>query len=659
MPVRLTDIPGLRSTQLNMPGVDPRVAAAPAMALGDVAEGIASVSTAFSKIGHSLQKQEDTTGELETKGVVDKVVRKTAEENRNDPNPANHVARAKKANAEVDKAVNSPHLSPAARAKTEAYAAGKKDQNLIAAGGSAAGQQVQQKRSALTSRMATAFENEDEDAFEDTLRIGQESGDYNDDQVTELRQKFQIHRNENDEQRAIHANPRGWLDQNSQPPTHGNIAKWSNNRDLAKRLDHDQLVKLNEDIQVGIRNGKITTDEDIDKASGGQRPLAVLQWKEELRRYKEEKVLKMKRTPLYQFGVIGEATERISNLDFDGDGYDEDYVAISGMLSEVTEGSPARKELERSLEAKRTGLLNDHQRSREARASAMLDESITTRPFPVQDGVSGMATTRAVGDGFLRDENKLLSLGFDKSQARWIMNGDFSPDDVTDKARTDRFREIYSRRAGLSTADGFANSTADAIMDNRQDVRYVDPEKEDAYISQRKEFHEQHGKMKSDLLTWVTNNPTVTDDQIKDEAIRLQEKALTDGIVSKERGKLKKDSDAVSRLKQPGTKARNLQEFSANISPNAKPEILAHHRKRVEALAKRHGIALKEHQKDALASFAEGGGQLDRLLVEGRDAHEISKAIPLYRNRNGRRDEALEKRRIEEQALFDRDYSPA
>ena len=64
---------------------------------------IASISTAFSKIGHSLQRQADTTGELEVKQKGDADSKALAEQNRNDPNAANHIPRARKANAELDR----------------------------------------------------------------------------------------------------------------------------------------------------------------------------------------------------------------------------------------------------------------------------------------------------------------------------------------------------------------------------------------------------------------------------------------------------------------------------------------------------------------------------------------------------------------------------
>lgn len=59
MPVRVTEIPGLQGQAINAPGMSARAAAAPAVALGNLAQSIAGVSDAFAEKAHMIQDIEN------------------------------------------------------------------------------------------------------------------------------------------------------------------------------------------------------------------------------------------------------------------------------------------------------------------------------------------------------------------------------------------------------------------------------------------------------------------------------------------------------------------------------------------------------------------------------------------------------------------------
>lgn len=462
MPVRITDIPGLRSTQLNMPEVNPKVAAAPAMALGEVAEGIASVSNAFKGIARKIQDQTDSAGTLNFKRYVSAKGKEQKEKDAADPDPMNHLRRADETNADMDREAASPRYSERTRAEIQEWKEKEKEKNRIEAGASATRTAARNSREALQSSLDMAMENEDEASFEDAVGTGLRGGMIDGNQALALRQQFQIRRNENAEMRELHADPRGWLESNSKPPTHGGMTRWVNNTERAKRLDQDQFLKQDETIKTAIRNGKIGSDEDIDRLAGNRRPGEIAGWKSMLRERTDLEGQKELRRESSQHAAIGEATMAIRGLDRDAPDFLQRYSQAEHLVSRVAESSPMRDELRRKLEDARDGTSRDN------------------------DSVSNAAFSRL--DRQLMDETRQREQMRPPPGAGRMMDGTVDPEEEDESISEQR--HLYERHGRMQS--DFAGwmkrtpqATEDQINERIRSMREMD-ERDEIHRSNRK-----------------------------------------------------------------------------------------------------------------------------------------------------------------------------
>jgi len=573
MPVRLTDIPGLRPTQLNMPEVNEKAAMAPAAALGDVAAGIASVSNAFKGIARDIQDQKDSADKLSYKQYVSAKKKEQKEKDAADPNPMNHLRRADETNADMDKEAASPRYSERTRAEIQEWKEQEKEKNRFDAGASATRTAARNSQEALHSSLDMAMENEDETAFEDAVGTGLKGRMINENQALVLRQQFQIRRNENQEMRELHADPRGWLESNSKPPTHGGMTRWVNNTELATRLERDQFLKQDEKIKTGIREGKIGSDADIDRLAGNRRPGEIAAWKDALRARTDLEEQKDLRREGRQHEIIGEAGMAIRGLDRDAPDFLQKYSRAEQLVSTVTEGSPMRDELRRKLEDARDGTSRDN------------------------DNESNAAFSRL--DRQFMEESRQREQMRRPPDAGRMMNGS------------------------------------------------VDPEEEDESISEQRHLNERQGRMQSELAGWVKRTPQATEQQINERIHSLQEVDERDEIHRSNR----KRQEMFEGLPQ-GAAVRDITGLIGN-GPDMKPEKLDPHREKVREVADRLGLSFTVPQMDALASFQAGTGHVERLLADGsRSKEEIAAAMLRYRNKDGRRDRALEAERKTQSATF-------
>ncbi len=113
--IRLPDIPGLRQTAINAPGVSARALAAPAIALDGLAQSIGRVSEQFHARAVQVQKLENARVESERRTQLAESYAQLQRELETDPDPQSHLDRTMAFLQQSKGLMEDPSLPPAAR----------------------------------------------------------------------------------------------------------------------------------------------------------------------------------------------------------------------------------------------------------------------------------------------------------------------------------------------------------------------------------------------------------------------------------------------------------------------------------------------------------------------------------------------------------------
>jgi lysozyme len=302
-----------------------------------------------------------------------------------------------------------------------------------------------------------------------------------------------------------------------------------------------------------------------------------------------------------------------------------------------------------------------------------------------------MPTAKAINDGFLRDLEKIKSLGFSEEQAEAIIGSKKDKDD----ARAERFKIAWESRENKDAKPApIAAATARAIVNGGGEVVRDNPELEDARISAAIQEELSFGKAKTDYAEWKKLNPNATNHEVEEKIRSLagedQRRKLSSGIYTEKpaRGASPKGADDSTSSVPVGKDITEIvMNFEAGGAPGGfhqtaywdygqwsigygtkskKGEVidqaeaarrltaeLGSHRKRVESAVAKVNLKFTPAQMDALTSFDFNTGKIETLLAGGtRGKREIADTMLLYRNAGGERLRGLEKRRKAERDLF-------
>jgi hypothetical protein len=516
MPVRIEGAlaaPQLQSTRVGMPKADPRAAAAPARSLGSLAQSIASIAEPFQQHAEQVQKFEDTRVESET---LNRWAQESAQHQldlEQDPDPQSRITKTRDFLTRQKGEMEGLEMTPAVRQRLTLRFDDYASNTINKTGANAAMLERRRAADALDARMRGAFEYNNEGELEDVLRTGMETNLILPGDAEKHRMEFRKKQASDSELRTIHADPGAWLDQNKPDaiPQGVSPAEYTQRRNLARQLVAQETAETSGNLMDAIVAGKITTPEQVENLAGNLRPTAKAKLLDFLKEQGDEAFRAKRATPEYQDATVGKALDLLDRYQLDDDHFDEKFVEIDGLVRSLPEGSPARAELRRKLDAARDGQLGEIKDHADLARQALKDAHKAGR-FGNTEGVQASQSLRSIlDDGILTDATKLQRLGFDAKQAKAIAAG------KQEKDRLALFRTTFDERKGTDQTSPFERAAFLAIRDGMPPSHMVEITDD----SGREKTWQNYGRAQNSLEQWLKVNPKASPEQITEKVKEL------------------------------------------------------------------------------------------------------------------------------------------
>jgi GH24 family phage-related lysozyme (muramidase) len=691
--IRLPDTPTFASTGLGAPQMSAEAAAAPARALGTIAGAIGQASDGFVKLGHDLARIDNARTLSETNQQLAANYAQLQIDLQSVNDPQERLTKTNAFLAEQKSSLIPAGASPVVRQALESGFSDFTSRAQINAAKDAADLTVKRATLALGNEIDASYQTLDLDAHRKALDNATASGLLLPEQRAAEEARFAKAVADRQTTNDILSDPDYWLSQNPAPAKGQNPAEWAKYKSMATSAFREETADTIDQIEDGMAAGNITAPEQIDELAANLRPSVREDLKTRLANRSNEELKAKLRDPAYQNQLIGQASAMLKAYDPNGEDFDAGYVAVDSVLRQIPP-SAIRDELEKSLNAKRTGeekRIQTH--ADEARAAVEDHYDSLVKKLPVSQAT--YRTVRAVNDGLLRDPKKLAALGANEEQAKEIIGSD----EDTDAARKSRFQRLAISFEGEKTADSFTRAAAEAILDGRESFSVLNPEAEGERILAERELVKSRGKSLRTLTDWLTTTgKDATEEQIN---AKVQEIAGKETRAKLQSGFFEeKDPATVPKGADPSTSSVPIGKDISTVvkhfeaggakdgfhraaywdnrqwsigygTKSKKGEVidkaeaerrlnteLASHRARVEAEAKRLGIAFKPHEMDALTSFDYNTGSIRKLLADGtRSKAEIASKMLLYINRGSIYEDGLSRRRAAERHIFLKGYN--
>jgi len=696
--IRLPNIPNLQGSAINAPGVSARAVAAPSIALGNLAQGIASVSDQFHDVAISAQKKENAR--MESEKLTEFAMGEAALENelRNESDPDAIIQKTRAFYENTKGMMDSTDLPPAVRDSLLQRHREASTRGVIQAGVGAA--KLQDRRTLMTfqNEIQMHIQRGDQSSADAAIeRIGS-TGLLLPEEVEKLRRETATNIRLHTAQVEMEKDAAGWMQANPKDKVPDGIdpLQWNRLHDQGQEKLRSQTY---EDVQTAtdaIVSGGITTPDQLQAMTGHLRPSVQAKLRSMLEERAADGYRAKVASPEYQQSVVGKVSSMLSDYTPADDDFDEKFVEMDSMVRSLPPGA-IRDELTRRIDGVRSGKLGEIKDHKDA-AMAALDDAFKAGRFgSIPDATQKiMPTQRAINDGFLRNPSKLQMLGFDEDQAETIIGGKKD----SDRDRAERFRQAWTQRKGQETATGIVKETAESILNGATNIEADNEETQDAVISAREKAQRSYGAAKAKFADWIKANPDASrqeiDDKIFEYAGEETRKALRSGKFEPRPargGSGPKGADDSTSSVPVGKDLKTIvKHFEAGGAPGGfhraaywdfgqwsigygtkakKGEVidqaeaerrleseLAMHRKRVMDFSARSGMKLAPHEIDALTSFDYNTGRLEQLTAGGtRSKEEIAEKMLLYRNADGQRLRGLERRRQAERTLFLKGYA--
>jgi hypothetical protein len=516
MPVRIEGAlakPQLESTRVGMPQADARAAAAPARALGQLAQGIAAIAEPFAQHAEQIQKFEDARIESET---LNRWAQESAQHQLDldqDPDPQSRITKTRDFLTRQKSEMEGIEMTPAVRQRLTLrfgdYATG----TITKTGANAALLERRRATDALDARMRGAFEYNNAGELEDVLRTGMETNLILPGEADKHRTEFRKKQENDAVLTEIRADPGGYLEKNKAGTVPDGVepAVYFKRRDLARELLREETAETSGNLMDVIVAGKITTPEQVENLAGNLRPTAKAKLLDFLNDHANESLRAKRGTPEYQDSTVGKALDLLDRYQLDDDNFDEKFVEIDGLIRSLPEGSPARAELRRKLDATRDGQLGEIKDHADLARQALRDAHKAGR-FGNTEGVQASQSLRSIlDDGLLTDTTKLQRLGFDAKQAKSIAAG------KEEKDRLALFRTSFDERKGTDQTTPFERAAFLAIRDGKPASHVV----ETADDTGREKTWQNYGRAQNNLEQWLKVNPKATPEQITEKVKEL------------------------------------------------------------------------------------------------------------------------------------------
>lgn len=514
MAVRPIQIPGLAHTPLNQAAPNPAAAAAPARALGALAEGIASVSRPFAEIAGRIQEAENARQLSTARTQLDEARSQLFLDLQKEADPAAHLRRSDEFLQKQKAVVDDPQFAPAVRDRLTNYFDAWATDTRTRVAAQAAQLGTRRAALALENETLSAFESNDlgrfETAWDDAIAAGVRLPEEKDAAMARFWEKQQ----EDAITRSIHQDPAAFLAENAAMPEGEDPAKWMRRTELARTLLRRETAETLDDLEDAIASGQILDPDQIDAEAAHLRPSVRETLKAHLIRRNDARAEAIRKTPEEQDRIAGRIASMIDAYRPDGADFDSDYAEIKTAISDL-ENTPLADEYRSRLDALRDGKRREIDDVRKA-AFAQLDATFEAEAKAL---TKEQSVTAAIDHGLLTDSAKLAEIGFTPDQIKTLTD-----DDLSRTERIREFRRLWWEREGeeSETLSPYTRAAFQAVVDGESTIRLDDPAAKTAHDQAR-------GAATRELSEFFRANPAASTAEIsaKLHTIGISTKAST------------------------------------------------------------------------------------------------------------------------------------
>lgn len=174
--IRLPSIPGFQGSAINNPGVSASAAAAPAVALGNLAQGVANVSAEFHNTAVRLQKVENARLASERRQELAKAYADHNLSLQADPDPLSRLEKTQAFLTQAKGSFDDGQLPPAVRDDLVNHFEDFATRAVIRQAEDSAGLSIRRAKGAFENEIKAATDYGDREAFDVAINTAKESG---------------------------------------------------------------------------------------------------------------------------------------------------------------------------------------------------------------------------------------------------------------------------------------------------------------------------------------------------------------------------------------------------------------------------------------------------------------------------------------------------
>lgn len=299
---------------------------------------------------------------------------------------------------------------------------------------------------------------------------------------------------------------------------------------LTERAVDAQRRKIAGDIADQIYSGELVDPKKIDDLGKQLRPQGRLVLQNALRDFNDDKKKLLIRSPEHQNKVAGQVALAVQEYEPNGEAFDLKYAQIRTLIGQMGP-SPLRDEYVKQLNSIRDG--------REREIKSVQDWGYKQISDAQSDSVGKIEkpkTTKTtvlqyLDDGFLRDEDRLKSLGFSDDDIENIIEaeeevGSIEGDNnrVTHDAQVKMFKKLWASRERKGGTK-WENKVAEAIVEgggfSKVAHEHEDAESRMAYEKKVAEMATANGKVLAEYAEWIKRNPKARYEDVRKKVIEL------------------------------------------------------------------------------------------------------------------------------------------
>lgn len=293
------------------------------------------------------------------------------------------------------------------------------------------------------------------------------------------------------------------------------------------RIREQKRVKSSDSIDIyrdEVASGIYASVTDVENRwKGKARPSVLEEMKDDYRRRTDVVAKARLSSPEYQAETAGEVAGYLDGMAASDD-YEDRYARASFGIDQLAD-SPLKRRYQEELTAAKQGRTATIKNAQDAAFAGLKQLKDSGRLGTLPRTSEVMSTDRALNDGFLKDSNKLLSLGFDSDQIKQIQEAEDGNENVTLNSQRQKFRQLWTSRANkdnkVAQPDGLTRATAEAILEGNSQVEYLSPFQIRKNAIAAVNVETRYGNILQEMNTFLISKPNASDKEIEQKMFEI------------------------------------------------------------------------------------------------------------------------------------------